>query len=545
MNFHAPRIVLLLVALAWPRFANGQPNVKYLYPAGGEIGTSVDVKVDGELAKWPVGVWVHQSGLVVKPSSVEDDERRLNIEITPAAKPAVYWLRVFDSTGSSAPKPFIVGWLPEVLEEESNNSIKDAQTLREQTKDPAALIVNGRLQQRGDVDVYAIHVAKGQKLVADIDAHQPLGSAVDTVLQILSPDGFVTSQVDDHLQLDPRLVYNIPKDGIWYIRVFGFPATPTSRIQFAGDPAFVYRLTISTGPVVDHAMPLAAHKTQATDFQLFGWNLPPSLRQLTLTPRAERDRLLLRADGLTRSIDVPLVTDALIVEREPCSVAEPMAIELPATITGRIQPRGDRDAFKFAIERDQTVVATLESRTLGYPLDGVIELMDANGKQLAKNDDAGGSRDAALTYRMGVDGPLRLAVSDLHGNGGESFVYRLRINHAAPAYALSIANHQQILRAGEKSELAVSIERSHGHNKSISLSVEGLPAGISVADAQSHADGDSAKQVKLVFDVEPSAAVASVPIRIVGHDGQAKRHAKMFGGKLDTLWVTVTAGDED
>ena len=41
------------------------------------------------------------------------------------------------------------------------------------------------------------------------------------------------------------------------MRAFAFPAAPDSSINFAGKIDFIYRLTLTTGGFIDHALPMA------------------------------------------------------------------------------------------------------------------------------------------------------------------------------------------------------------------------------------------------------------------------------------------------
>jgi hypothetical protein len=55
----------------------------------------------------------------------------------------------------------------------------------------------------------------------------------------------------------------------------------------------------------------------------------------------------------------------------------------------------------------------------------VLTLYDAQGRQLACNDDAGGSSDSRLECTLPRDGPYFLTLLDAHDTGGPTHVYRL------------------------------------------------------------------------------------------------------------------------
>src|SRR5262249_36007488 len=143
-----------------------------------------------------------------------------------------------------------------------------------QVLDSAAVVVNGRLEKQGDVDGFALRLAKGQTLVASVLANRGLGSPMDAVLQVASADGFVLDQNNDYHGLDPQLVFTAPADGTYVVRTFAFPAVPDSGIRFAGGETFIYRLTLTTGGFAEYAYPLAVPRADPGQVELVGWNIP-------------------------------------------------------------------------------------------------------------------------------------------------------------------------------------------------------------------------------------------------------------------------------
>ena len=165
------------------------------------------------------------------------------------------------------------------MEAEPNDDPKRPQVVAQ-----SSVVVNGRLEKDGDVDVFAVELRKGQSLVASLTAYSVLRSPMDGVLQILSPDGFVLAQDDDFHELDPQIVFPVPKDGRYLVRVFAFPAVPTAAVKFAGGDKFIYRLTLTTGAFADYAFPLAVSRDAPGDLTVVGWNVPNGLRNLNIIP---------------------------------------------------------------------------------------------------------------------------------------------------------------------------------------------------------------------------------------------------------------------
>ena len=119
--------------------------------------------------------------------------------------------------------------------------------------------------------------------------------------------------------LDPQVNYAVRADGTYTVRVFAFPATPDSSIRHFGSDLSVYRLTITTGPFVDYATPLAVREGADTDFTLYGWNLKEkTTREAPLITRREpHDCFDLTAVKPTEPLTPPFsLTDELFCTNE-------------------------------------------------------------------------------------------------------------------------------------------------------------------------------------------------------------------------------------
>src|SRR5690606_37797180 len=109
------------------------------------------------------------------------------------------------------------------------------------------------------------------------------------------PRGFVLEQVDDHHGNDPRIVFKASQAGSYYVRMFAFPADPNSSIQFSSSDRYIYRLTLTTGPYVDHVEPLALSAVAPSPPVARGWNLPDEGLSLTTSKGPSRSDVSLAA----------------------------------------------------------------------------------------------------------------------------------------------------------------------------------------------------------------------------------------------------------
>ncbi len=499
----------LLIASA----AAAPPEVTSFSPSGIQRGQTAEITTSGNITAWPPQIWTELSGLTIEPAA---DKGKLKITAAADAPAGIHWLRLISGEGASTPRPFFVGSLPEVVEKEPN------QTLSEATSLSGSSVVSGKLAKRGDVDLFAVPLVPGQTLIADLLANEVLGSPMDAVLQLCDAAGTVLAQQHDTRSLDPRLVFAAPSPGTYYVRLFAFPSQADSSINFAGGDNFLYRLTLTTGPFIDHTLPLAVTRGTAADLTLAGWNLPsPAFR---LEPAADlwRNNFLWQPpDGAglapLRQVDHPSLVVAQSASREM-----PQPVAVPATLSGELEVPRDVDGLAIEAKKGQKLAIRVASESLGYEADTVVSVVDAAGKTLAENDDGRrNERDGVLNFSPPADGTYHVLIRDLHGRGGLRLVYECTIAEQRPDYSLSLGAGTYRIAPEMTLELPITVNRRDGFQDEIELTAVGLPAGITAEIVKSPGSGDAAKSVKLML--RAAADAHSGPLRILGKSAGALR----------------------
>ncbi len=141
--------------------------------------------------------------------------------------------------------PFAVSEGAECLEKESNNDTKTAQAVT------LPMIVNGRIDTAGDMDVFRFTAKAGDEICAEVFARR-LNSPLDALLRITDASGKVVAWNDDYVVKDVHLHKDIvgltthhadsfvtaklPKAGTYYVQL--------ADTQRHGGDAFAYRLHI-------------------------------------------------------------------------------------------------------------------------------------------------------------------------------------------------------------------------------------------------------------------------------------------------------------
>jgi hypothetical protein len=324
------------------------------------------------------------------------------VTVAPNAEPGERELRLQVAAGLSNPLVFCIGQLPEVGEKQWKGGMAEENMIVTLPATINGRIVPGSLEQYrtvqrrsqpylpADVDRYRFAAHKGQRLVFAVKARELMPYLADAVpgwfqavVTLYDAQGKELAYDDDYrFHPDPVLYYQVPADGDYVIEI--------KDALYRGREDFVYRLTVSELPFVTSLFPLGGRAGSQTAVELKGWNLPTD--KLTMDAKSKKPGVYpvsVRAKNLVSNA-LPFVVDTLpeCVEKEPNNqLKDAQKVTLPILVNGRIDKSGDWDVFSFSAHGGNQIVAEVCARRLDSPLDSVLKLTDADGKQLAFNDD--------------------------------------------------------------------------------------------------------------------------------------------------------------
>jgi hypothetical protein len=527
------------------------PTLSHLFPAGGQRGTKVTVTCSGTFP-WPVKVWA--PGLDVVPAK---EAGKLEVTIPKDLAADRVWIRLYNAEGASTPAPFLIDNLKEISEQEPNDDPRTAQVLA----DPN-VIINGVLAKVADVDCFAVRLNAGQTLVAVVDANTRLGSPMDAILQVTTADGNVLAENNDDAHLDPRLTFTPAKSGTYVVRIFAFSSTPNTDIRLSGGTNYVYRLTLTTGPFITHAVPLSASHTKPGAVEVFGWNLPAKTTfpiELFGGPKfAEHQECEVLSDlrlpsesrlgfafspSFAGAARVRLTSYAVVSAITQPDSQMPIALVLPSSVTGRLRAPRQVDSFRIPLKKGQPIAVSVESNSLNLPFDPVAHLTGPGGVVVAKASDIGPNREAMISYAAAKDGDYLLAISDRFRQGGERSFYRLTVRLEEPDFDMTLATDAIVVTPGKPTELPLKVQRRGGSVGPITIQAVGLPTGLTATPVVSETTGPTA--VAVTLKLSTTGPAFSGPIRILGKASQPKAMERFactvprLGAVFESVWVTV------
>lgn len=449
------------------------PVASYIFPAGGQRGTKVAVRVGGLFLHEKCGFHLDGTGLTASkfltptrtlwfegpllplPESQQQEDYPADmagtVEIAKDAPlgPRRGWLTT--AQGGAGGLVFVVGELPQVLEREvAGDPIPHSVLL--------PVTANGRIFPRDDLDLWEFEANAGQTVTATAIGKSLRFSPLAPKLEVLDSSGRVLAE---------NMMYPVPgSDGSVK---FTAAANGRYRIRIGdanaqGGQAYVYRLTITTDPVPEFQFPLKVPADELKDV------IEPSTR-----------------------------------------------LAAPVALNGRIATPGAVQEWKVELKKAAKYNFDLQARRFDSPLCGVVTVLDSNGKEVARGATADSSQDPAFAFQPPADGMFAVRIGErFRGRGGPNFVYRLRIADASvgtPGFKLNVAEESVTVLRGGSAKLRVNLERIGGFNGPVELNMESLPAGVSCKQATIAANQNSAE---LTFQTGAKAPLATLPLVIVG-----------------------------
>jgi hypothetical protein len=452
----------------------------------------------------------------------------LSVTMAPDAEPGERELRLGGPMTLTEPLVFCVGQLPEFNKAEPpatapfaapnrpGNPYVQSATAPVESRVELPCVVNGQILP-GGVDRFRFRAHQGQRLVLAATARELMPYLADAVpgwfqaaISLYDAQGRELAYAD-HFRFhpDPVLFYEVLADGDYVLQI--------RDSIYRGREDFVYRITAGEVPYITGIFPLGGPVGAQTTVQVTGWNLPAATVTQDGRDVAPGIYPLSVHTDTNVSNHLPFALDTLpelFSRGTNHSQTTAQSVTLPIVINGRIQQPGQWDVFRFQGRASDEIVAEVIARRLDSPLDSVLRLTDASGKQLAFNDDfedkgAGLQTQYADSYLrapLPATGTYYVWLGDAQHQGGPEYAYRLRLSPPRPDFALRVMPCSLSVRGGMSVPFSVYALRRDGFTNDITLALKDAPYGFTLSGATVPANQD---QVRLTL-MAPSTSLAGV-----------------------------------
>lgn len=522
------------------------PHIGYVYPAGGQQGTTVQVTIGGQYLVEPTAAYVSGTGVqaevlptepVIGGKEAADLRERLKqlrqkktdtqvmreiqairhklavfeksrvtpamgetvsvrITIAPNATPGNREIRLGTATGLTNPLIFQVGQLPEFRE--SDPSGDDDWVRTQKSINDAQLRAAADRASRPPVAVTLPATLNGQILPGEVDRFQFRARRGQKIVVATSAR-----------ELLPYIADAVP--GWFRIAVALFDAqgkelrmSDEDRTRI--DPVVRYEIPADGDYVLEIKDALYRGRADFV-YRVRVGELPFPTGVFPLRPTI--------ADNLPEIFAVP---------------TNMQTVTLPVIINGRINQPGEAAVFQFEGHAGQTVVAEVMARRLGSPLDSTLMLTDATGKRLAFNDDHEdkGSgldthhADSYLSCTLPVSGSYFVRLADAQQKGGPGYSYRLRLSAPQPDFALRVVPSTINIRCNATVPITVYALRKDGFTDAIVVDLKDAPPGFVLAGGTIPANQDNV-QCTLTAPATPTKTPVSLRL-----EGRATIQGKML-----------------
>lgn len=467
----------LAAALGLSAPASAQvPAVSFVFPSGGQVGTTPTVTVGGSNLQGATAILVSGEGVqaAIKDAS-NGGALQLNLTIAPNAVPGMREIRVITPRGSSNAGRVWVGAYPEANEVEPNNLVSAPQKLEK-----LPVTINGQVNGGEDLDIFTFQANAGDTYVFDLVAFQ-IVSGLDGYLSLTDARGKTLQTVQEGFDRDPRLIYTFKETGTYGIQV--------RDTTFRGGGNFVYKLTAGKIPAVTGYLPMGGKRGQTVDLTLEGVNLGGVKTMAVQIPPSAQSVVVAAATPGGTAVNPLVLTPGDLdegVEAEPNN-APAQATGVPggatAVMNGRIDKKGDVDLFKIKPAAAGALQIDVYGRRLGSRIDGFLRILDPTGKELQANDDAIG-KDSRLVLNAEAGKEYLIEVRNLEMRGGGDVFYRLEIRPpGGQDFSLTTTPDSVNVGLSGSTAVTVNVARQAGFGGAVQLRLEGLPEGLTASPA--------------------------------------------------------------
>jgi len=453
-----------------------------------------------------------------KEAGMKPDFPKVRIKFTVAADaiPGVRDFRLITPQGASTVGQLVIARDAVIVEAADNDTVAKAQVIGT----PAT--VCGAIEKAEDIDYFKFKADAGQSLVFHVRSQRLLNRLhdmqvrVDPLITLKTAAGSTLATCDNYYAGDPLLAHTFEQAGEYLLEV--------RDVRYQGNPDWTYSIEINSRPFVTQVQPLAVRPGVETKLALVGFNMPADATATVTLPGDTPAglRWISPVVGATNANEFgvfltnqPVVEEAATENNTPATA---QAVSLPGTIAGRIESAADQDCFAFTAKAGEKFTFEIFARRAWSGLDPFMRILNEQGAPISEADDLSEHRvlssDSILeNWTAPADGKFLIEIRDLHLRGGAQFPYAIQVTRSQPYFLLEADTDKTLLAPGVNSVFYVRALRKNGFAGDITLTVEGLPAGVKAVCGRIPANAIDAC---VILETAKDAPAGAANIRILG-----------------------------
>lgn len=549
-------LIILCLSMCLAGFVSAQKmSVGFIYPAGGEKGTTVTIEIGGLNIKNATEVLIsgdginkaeivpleektgnkkkfNRSKLTDQSSPQIEDRIAVQVTIDKDAMPGLRDLRLKSAGGISNKLPFEVGQYPNITETKGSTAAQPnlVKAL------PATLC--GQILP-GEIDYYTFEATKGMQLVAAAKGRTLVPYIADAVpgwfqpvMRITDSKGREVGFCDDYRNnVDPVIIITIPETGSYTLTIHD--------AIFRGREDFNYRVELGEIPFLEYAYPLVGKTGKKTKVNLVGVNLQQ--KSMTFKPTRE-GRNELRATSGANYISNPVtffgVDKNFYLNTTP---KEKAALDNGSAIYDSVSSPREIKTYPVYALKNENIVIEIMARRLGSMMDPKIKIKDAGGNILTEADDVEDAMQGLMThhadpliqFKAKSEGNYYAEVEDLTGNSGKDYFYIIERKENIPTFEVFATPASLTLPKGGTGIFHLDMISKEKFIPELEFSVKGLPKGYSLSNLRSQAGSKS-------WDISVTAPVNAKEKQL---SLEVIATAKLKGKDAGTISQTAVAAD--
>ena len=472
----------------------------YLYPAGGETGTTVEIEAGGQNINKATRVIFNHPGIkgevfpFVEKETGKKKSKKLNDQSSPQLADKImlriniasnvpcglYDLRLQSPQGVSNMLPFEVSSYPNLMESGKSTHYKP-----DEVKSLPAVIC-GQVTP-GGVDYFKFSGKEGDQIVASVKGRTLVPYIADAVpgwfqpvIKIVDSKGKEVAYSDDYKDNpDPVIITKLPKDGQYTLMIHD--------AIYRGRQDFNYRIQLGVIPFVTGRYPAYGVIGKKVKQEIEGVNLNDSKATVSVKKEGYKQLIYTTDTGTSNAVSyyaLPKGTSMIQFPENGKTLTMNSAISDSLTKETKIRQ------YKIAVEDNQPISIELIGRRNGSRIDAVMKLKDSFGNVVAEADDKEDPMqgtmtfhaDPVLNYTPSRSENLTLEVSDMHRGYGKDYHFLVRMQKQQADINAFVSPANISLPSGGTGTFHVDIEGKV--KRPIRLVIEGLPKGFTTSNLE-------------------------------------------------------------